>query len=147
MRNVGLILLLVSLLVGAAPAKERKKSLYARLGGAYAIAAVVDDFINNLLKDPVIVANPKVVAAMNNINVPGLKFHITNMLCAATGGPETYTGRDMATSHKHMAITEAEWNAMAGDLQKTLKDFDVPAPEQAELLTLLGGLKEKIVKP
>ena len=140
------ILLLCAVVLSPVQGKEKKKSLYLRLGGVYAISALVDHFIDKLLKDPVVVANPKVVAAMGNINVPGLKFHITNLLCSAAGGPESYTGRDMRSSHKHLDITEAEWNASVALLQQSLKDFDIKGPEGQEVLDLVSSLKEQIVK-
>lgn len=139
------LLLILSVLASAGAAPTRKRSLYQRLGGAYAISALVDDFLDKLLKDPIIVQNPKVVAAMGNINVPGLKFHITNFVCAAAGGPEVYTGRDMAKSHKHLSITQAEWDASVAILKQSLKDFDIKGPEGDEVLALVGSLQGQIV--
>jgi len=144
MRNLCLLLLL-TLVLAPTGAKEKKKSLYQRLGGVYAISALVDDFIDKLLRDPIVVKNPKVVAAMGNINVPGLKFHLTNFICSAAGGPETYTGRDMATSHKHLSITQEEWDASVAILTQSLKDFDIKGPEGEEVLQLVGSLRDQIV--
>jgi hemoglobin len=132
----------------AAPATATDQtSLYARLGGVYSIAAVVDDFVDRLLANPTITSNVVVVASMQRINPPGLKFHLTAMVCEATGGPEKYSGRAMKETHAHLGITEAEWQAMAADFKTTLDKFGVPPAEQDELFAIVGTTKADIVKP
>jgi hemoglobin len=123
-----------------------KASLYDRLGGSYAIAGVVDDLCTRLLADPVITANKQVVAHLPPEHLAGLKFLITEQICAATGGPQTYTGKSMKESHKGLMVSEAEWAAMAKDFQATLDKFKVPAAEQKELFDIVGTLKADIVE-
>ena len=67
------------------------------------------------------------------------------LICAGTGGPCTYTGRDMKTAHKGMGISDADFNALVGDLVKSLDKFKVPQKEQGELLAILGPMKSSIV--
>jgi len=112
---------------------SQEKSLYDRLGGVYAIATVVDDFIERLLVNDVLNANPAIKEARDRVPKAGLKFRVTELVCQVTGGPEKYTGRSMVDSHKHLNITEKEWQAMKDDFKKSLDHFNVPAKEQDEL--------------
>ena len=98
-------------------------SLYERLGGVYAIATVVDDFIDRVMTDPRLNANPRVDEAHHKVPPAGFKYLVTEMLCWAAGGPQRYTGRDMASSHRHLAITAGEWDAFMDDLAQTLDRF------------------------
>src|SRR6516225_7580632 len=88
---------------------EEKPSLYDRLGGVYSIATVVDDFIDRIMIDARLNANPKVDEAHHRVPPAGFKYLVTEMVCWATGGPQNYTGRSMKESHQHLMITAAEW--------------------------------------
>lgn len=125
--------------------KKKEKSLYDRLGGVYAIATVVDDFIDRLLVNDVLNANPAIKEARDRVPRAGLKYRVTEMVCMATGGPCKYTGRTMKESHKHLNITEKEWDAMVADFKVTLNKFNVPEKEQNELITVVGSTKKDIV--
>lgn len=127
-----------------APAAPHK-SLYDRLGGAYPLAVVVDDFIDRLLVDDVLNANPAIKAARDRVPKAGLKFHVTTLVCQVTGGPCKYVGRDMKTAHAHLNISESQWEAMAAAFKTSLDKFKVPAAEQAELFAIVGGTKADIV--
>lgn len=120
-------------------------SLYQRLGGNAAITAVVSEFVDVFVKDPVLNANPAVQVRFRNANVAWLKGSLTRFLCQAAGGPEKYTGRDMKTVHAEMQIGEKDWAAIASDLVGVLNKFKVPAAEQEELLALVGTTKADIV--
>ncbi len=138
-----------ALLAGsAAHAQTEEKaepSLYERLGGVYNIAAVVDDFIERLLVNDTLNANPAIDEARTRVPKAGLKFQVTAMVCQATGGPEQYAGRSMKDSHAHLNITESEWQAMAADFKKTLDKFEVPEKEQSELFAIIESTKPDIV--
>jgi hemoglobin len=123
------------------------KSLYERLGGVYAIAAVVDDFIDRIMDDPRINANAKVDEAHHRVSRAGFKYLVTEQVCAATGGPQRYTGRTMFDSHAHLEITEPEWQAFLDDLRQTFDKFAVPAAERQELLAIVESTKKDIVLP
>ena len=129
--------------VAQAPAAPA--SLYARLGGNGAITAVVNDFVDMLVADPVQTANPHILKAFKKTNVPRLKADLTNFVCHVTGGPEAYTGRDMKVIHKNMAISDKEWGAMANDFVTILNKYKVPQAEQNELLSIVGTTKADIV--
>src|SRR5215510_8669135 len=126
------------------PSKE-KPSLYERLGGIYSIATVVDDFIDRIMNDARLNANPLVNEAHHRVPPAGFKYLVTEMVCWATGGPQKYTGKSMAESHSHLKITDSEWEAFVDDFQQTLDKFAVPAQEQAELKAILNSTRAEIV--
>ena len=115
------------------------KSLFTRLGGLDAITAVVDDFVNN------VAADVRINAFFAKTDAVKLKKQLTDQICAATGGPCKYTGKNMKAAHKGMKITEADFNALVEDLVKSLDKFKVPQNEKDELLGALGGMKKDIV--
>jgi len=130
----------VSLSACSTPMKPMQdQSLYQRLGGKEAITAVVDDFIGNVAGDA------RINKRFANANTPRLKTLLVEQICAASGGPCTYTGRDMTTAHTGMDIQSAEFDALVEDLVKSLDKFKVPAREKSELLGALGGMKPAIV--
>ncbi|MCH9031240.1 MAG: group 1 truncated hemoglobin [candidate division Zixibacteria bacterium] len=120
-------------------------SLYDRLGGVYSIATVVDDFVERLLVNDVLNANPKIDAARDHVPKAGLKFRVTALICQLAGGPEVYHGRSMTDAHAHLGITEKEWDAMVADFVLSLNKFNVPEKEQGELFALVGPTKDQIV--
>jgi hemoglobin len=122
-----------------------QRTLYERLGGVYSIAVVVDDLIDRVMNDPRLNANPAVDEAHHKVPPAGFKYLATEMVCWATGGPQRYTGRSMAESHRHLNITPAEWDAFMDDLQQTLDKFQVPAAEQAELRAIVQSTYGDIV--
>jgi len=120
-----------------------KPSLYKRLGGYDAIAAVTDEFIGRLLSDPKFA---KFFAGASSDSKGKIRQHVVEQLCNATGGPCVYTGRTMKQSHAGLGITEDEWNASVQHLVASLDKFKVPEAEKAELLTIAGTLKADIVE-
>jgi hemoglobin len=127
--------------------QESKPSLYERLGGVYAIAAVVDDFIDRIMDNPRLNANPKVDEAHHRVSRAGFKYLVTEMVCWATGGPQHYTGRSMADSHADLDITEDEWQVFLADFRACLDHFAVPRAEQGELFAIVESTKGDIVRP
>lgn len=121
------------------------KTLYERLGGVYPIATVVDDFIERLLVNDTLNANPAIKAARETVPTAGLKYRVTSLVAQVTGGPEKYMGRAMKETHAHLNISEKEWQAMAADFKKTLDKFKVPDAEQQELFKIVGTTKADIV--
>ncbi len=123
----------------------KRTSLYDRLGGVYSIATVVDDFINRIMVDPRLNANPLVDEAHHRVPPAGFKYLVTEMVCWATGGPQKYTGKSMAESHSHLKIASVEWEAFLDDFQQTLEKFTVPLEEQAELKAIVNSTRSDIV--
>ncbi len=124
---------------------EAPPSLYDRLGGIYAIAAVVDDFIDRIMVDPRLNANSKVDEAHHKVSKAGFKYLVTEMVGWAAGGPQKYTGRSMFDSHAHLEITSGEWDAFLDDLNQTFEKFAVPAAERVELTAIVHSTKNDIV--
>jgi hemoglobin len=124
---------------------QEKPSLYDRLGGVYNIATVVDDLIDRVMVDVRLNANPRVDEAHHRVSPAGFKYFVTEMVCWAAGGPQQYSGRSMGDSHRHLMITEEEWQAFMDDVQQTLSRFEVPQQEQEELKAIVESTKEAIV--
>jgi len=120
-------------------------SLYDRLGGIYSIATVVDDFIDRVMADARLNANPRVDEAHHRVLPPGFKYLVTEMLAEAAGGPQHYTGRAMAESHRELQITPEEWRAFMEDLNETLDKFDVPQQERSEVIAIVESTRNDIV--
>lgn len=120
-----------------------EKSLYERLGGYDALAAVTDDFLGRLLGDKMFA---KFFAGASNDSKKKIRQHIVDFLCMATGGPCAYNGRDMKTAHAGLMITKEEWDASVKHLIATLDKFKVPEKEKSEVLTAVGGLEKDIVE-
>jgi hemoglobin len=115
------------------------KPLYDRLGGKPAITAVVDDFVGN------VAADTRINAAFAKTDIPHLKQMLVEQICQASGGPCTYTGKDMRTAHEGMHITDEQFNALVEDLGKSLDKFKVGKKEQSDLVGALGAMKGDIV--
>ena len=124
---------------------QEQVALYDRLGGVYNIATVVDDFIDRIMVDPRLNANPRVDEAHHRVLPPGFKYLVTEMVCWAAGGPQHYSGRSMEDTHRLLMITPQEWQAFMDDFQQTLDKFNVPLPEQEELVAIVESTREAIV--
>jgi hemoglobin len=122
---------------------SQQKSLYERLGGYDAIAAVTDDFIGRLATDP---TESRFFVGHSDDSIQRIRQHIVDQLCQVTGGPCVYKGRDMKTAHKGLGITQADWDISVKHLVATLDKFKVPGKEKNEVLTAISGLKDQIVE-
>ena len=115
-------------------------SLFERLGGKDAIVAVVDAFVARCAADG------RINGKFARTDIPRLKANLVDQVCEATGGPCTYSGRDMRTTHLAMAVTAGEFDALVGNLVATLDQFGVGEPEKAELLGALAPMRADIVE-
>jgi hemoglobin len=127
------------------PPAEEVKSLYERLGGREAIAAVSQKVLDSVDKNEVLQKNEAIVAARKKVDPKQLHEHLTNFVCKATGGPCEYTGRTMTESHVHLNISKEEWDAMGADFKAILDEMKVGPKEQEELMALIGSLEAQIV--
>ena len=119
------------------------KTLYERLGGYDAIAAVA----NNLL--PRMQADAQLGRFYQHRGEDGLRRSrqiLIDFLCSSAGGPLYYTGRDMKVTHKGMKISESDWSAFLGYLNDTLDTLQVPQPERKEVVALMQSTKADIVE-
>ena len=119
------------------------KSLYERLGGYDAISAVSNDLVDRLQADP------QLGRFWQHRSEDGLKRErqlLVDFLCAASGGPMYYTGRDMKLSHKGMRISESDWNIFMKHAAATLDKFKVPQRERDEVVAFVLSTKADIVE-
>lgn len=121
-------------------------TLYDRLGGAYAIATVVDHFSEATAANDEVAQNPALRDANERVPIAGLKFLRTLFFCEATGGPFTYTGKPLQEAHKDLAITGGEFDQVQAELKKSLEHFDVPEDMQTELLALFASQKQVVAQ-
>jgi hemoglobin len=135
--------LLTVITVGFVYAQQKTESLYKRLGGYDAIAAVTDDFLGRLAADP---TQSRFFVGHSDDSKQRIRQHIIDQLCQLTGGPCVYKGRDMKTTHKGLGITQADWDSSVKHLVATLDKFKVPEKEKNEVLTAVSGLKDQIVE-
>jgi hemoglobin len=117
-----------------------KLSLYERLGGTGPITAVVGKFVT------IVGGDKRINGYFAKTDLANLKRQLVDQVCQASGGPCTYTGRDMKTAHKGMKVTGAAFNALVEDLILALDTFNVPEQEKGELLSVLGPMKSDIVE-
>jgi hemoglobin len=133
-----------------------EKSLYERLGGVFAIAAVIDHFSDALVTNPIVGQksnNPQLREwHTNNLGrLPGLKFMRTLWVCNVTGGPFQYmatrpgkTPLGLEEAHRSFRISPAEFDEVAAELGRTLDFFKVPKREKGEVLTAFAAHKDEV---
>ena len=126
-----------------AQAAASQPSLYKRLGGYDAIAAVTDDFIGRLATDKSL---GRFFVGASADSQKRIRQLVVDQLCNMTGGPCLYIGRDMKTAHKGLGISEADWNTSVTLLVATLDKFKVPEKEKGEVLAAVSTLKKDIVE-
>ncbi|MFZ0657614.1 MAG: group 1 truncated hemoglobin, partial [Candidatus Binataceae bacterium] len=116
-------------------------TLYKRIGGYDVLAAVVDEFLRTLSSDPRMLRFSASYESRKRNRQLTLDY-----LCAATGGPTFYLGRDMKTAHAGLRITADEWTMSLDYLQRALIKFKVAEPESRDLVALFSGLKDQVVE-
>lgn len=134
-----------SLIDGAtrSPQRPAQKSLYERLGGYNAIAAVVDDALPRVVNDPKLA---RYFVGLSTNSKQRVRELLVDLICTATSGPCVYIGRDMKTSHAGLGINESEFQAFATDVIASLDKFKVPKKEKDELVSIVASLKREIVE-
>lgn len=120
-----------------------QESLYKRLGGYDAIAAVTDDFIGRLATDKTL---SRFFVATSDDTKHKIRQHIVDQLCNVTGGPCLYIGRTMKDAHHGMKISENDWSITVKLLIESLNKFKVPQKEQNEFLAIVSSVKKDIVE-
>jgi hemoglobin len=123
-------------------------TLYERLGGVYAISAVVDHFSDQLVQRRTISGtNPFIKEWTDNkaaVRLPGLKFLRTLWLCAISGGPFQYTGEALADAHFEFELTPSEFDEVAAVLADSLDHFGIPTNEKEEVLAAFAAYKPAV---
>lgn len=124
------------------------QSLYDRLGGIFAISAVVDRFSDAIIKNPKLNQNPQ-LAAWNRdeaaTRLPGLKVMRTIWIASVAGGPFQYTGKPLAEAHPRFKLTEAEFKEVGAEIVRALEFYKVPEREQQELVKAYNSSMADVV--
>ena len=153
---VAMLTLCAMALSPALPAQQPEKSLYDRLGGAFAIAAVVDHFSDALVQNPIVGKTSKNPAlaewhTKNLDRLPGLKFMRTLWVCEVTGGPFKFsatkpgkTPLGLEEAHRNLKITSEEFDEVAAELGRSLDHAKVPAREKGEVLAAFAAHKQEV---
>lgn len=113
------------------------KSLYERLGGIFAIAAVVNRFSDEIITNPKLNVNPNLKAWNENeaeFRLPGLKFGRTQWVAALAGGPYEYTGLPLSEAHLEFHLTPDEFAEVGAEIVRALDFYQVPEREKEELV-------------
>jgi hemoglobin len=133
-------------------------TLYDRLGGAFAIAAVVEHFSDAIVKNPIVgqqSENPQLREwhTSNLGRLPGLKFMRTLWVCNVAGGPQHYAATEpgstplgLEEAHRKLKISPAEFDEVAAELGRTLDFFKVPEPEKEEVLAAFAAHKDEVTQ-
>ena len=122
---------------------DQEKTLYERLGGYDAIAAVADNLLPRLENDAQL---GRFWANRGDDGIAREKQLLIDYLCTSAGGPMLYTGRDMQTSHRGMGITESDWQIFIDHIKATLADFQVPQKEQDDVIAFIDSTRADIVE-
>ena len=120
-----------------------EKTLYARIGGYDAIAAIVDEFLQTLAAEPQMA---RFGAAMNFDSRRRNRQLTLDYLCAESGGPAFYLGKDMKTGHAGLGISASDWQVSMAHVERAMKKFNVPERESKEFFALISNLKGQIVE-
>ncbi len=147
----------VSRYIPQVPQKSPKKSLYERLGGVFAISAVINHFSDALIENPMVgrtSKNPalKKWSTENLDRLPGLKFMRTLWVCNITGGPYVYsptkpgkTKLGLEKAHQKFHISSQEFNEVAAELGRSLDFYKVPKAEKGEVLAAFAAHKHEVL--
>ena len=133
-----------------ATAAAEEPSLYERLGGIFAIAAVVDRFSDEIITNPKLNANPALKAWNDTeaaARLPGLKFGRTQWIAALAGGPYEYSGLPLEEAHKDFHLTAEEFAEVGAEIVRALDYFQVPEREKQELVDAYMQSMPEVVDP
>jgi hemoglobin len=155
-RSLAVVMTLTAFAISASAQATEEKSLYERLGGVFAIAAVVDHFSDAVVQNPIVGKDSKNPQLRNwhrnNLNrLPGLKFMRTLWVCDITGGPFKFsptkpgsTPLGLENAHRDLKISPAEFDEVAAELGRTLDWAKVPAREKGEVLAAFAAHKNEV---
>lgn len=122
---------------------DTSATLYQRLGGYDAVAAVATSLIRRLMADEQL---GRFWAHRGQDGLDREKQLLIDFLCASAGGPVLYTGRDMTTSHRGMRISESDWSVFIAHVKDTLAEFEVPLRETNDVISFVESTKSEIVE-
>ncbi len=116
-------------------------SLYARCGGIFGVASFVDACMDAWMAEPTLNANAAVATWHGRAQRCGFKFLVTQLISYQCGGPQVYTGREMAASHKHLSISPEEWDAFMTALDAVCGEFKLPDDDRSDLRAVVASMR------
>ncbi|WP_313085307.1 group 1 truncated hemoglobin [Pseudomonas sp.] len=131
-----LFCLLLGACAGQAPEDD---SLYRQLGGERGVTRIVEGMLLHIAGDP------RIVAHFQDLDIQRLRDKLIEQFCFEAGGPCVYTGDSMQESHKGLALTPSDFNALVEDLQLAMKEEGVPLPAQNRLLARLAPMRSQVI--
>jgi len=138
-RQIAALAAVIAFLGFAAPARAQS-ALYDDLGGKDGTAAIVGGMVDNALADD------RIKAVFDNINIPRLKGLLAEQFCTLVGGPCNYHRRSMKDTHAGLDLHEADFNALIEDLEAAMDARDIPWATQVKLLAILAPIEHDVVK-
>ena len=123
---------------GAEPLAEG--AVFEAFGGVEGVSRIIDDLVDRSVRDP------RLEEIFKPTDLVRLRRTLKEQVCFILGGPCAYTGRDMASSHKDLGVTTAEFNALVENLQGAMDDAGVPFRAQNRLLAKLAPMKDDVVE-
>lgn len=123
---------------GAEPLAEG--AVFEAFGGVEGVSLIIDDLVDRSVRDP------RLEEIFKPTDLVRLRRTLKEQVCFILGGPCAYTGRDMASSHKDLGVTTAEFNALVENLQGAMDDAGVPFRAQNRLLAKLAPMKDDVVE-
>lgn len=133
--------LISALLAGCASAPPaRSATLYERIGGESGVAAITESLLIRSAEDP------RIRDDFAEADIVNLYERLVEHLCALTGGPCTYGGRDMKAAHVGLGLTEADFNALVENLVDAMTERGVPIAAQNELLAILAPMRGDVIR-
>lgn len=120
-------------------------SLYERLGGTYAIASAADYLVDRLHTNATLNKNRKVEDFHTDKFKAGYKFLVTAWSIEAAGGPKCYPGKDMFEAHKHLGLTNYDFDVTAHEIRNTLYQLGVPQKETDEFMVIIENFRAKVI--
>jgi hemoglobin len=141
--RIRILLFAIGLAVGVTKGQEKPRAtLYERVGRYDGIATIVDEYFKNVRADPQFAR----FGGRGADSLRRAKQLLKDQLCAMTGGPCVYIGRDMKTAHGGLGITESDWAANMNHMTAALEKAHISGNEKDEFLGIVGSLKPQIVE-
>jgi len=135
----GPVLLLALLLGACAGQPATNNSLYQQLGGEPGITRIVEGMLLRTAEDP------RIVEHFQNVDIQRVRDKLVEQVCVEADGPCIYTGDSMEESHKGLALTPSDFNALVENLQAAMAEQAVPIPTQNRLLARLAAMRGQVI--
>ncbi|MCQ4258398.1 group I truncated hemoglobin [Stutzerimonas stutzeri] len=134
-----IVVLLCLLLAACAQQPSNDDDLYQQLGGEPGLSRIVEGMLLRVAGDP------RIFEHFRDVDIQRVRDKLVEQLCAEAGGPCVYSGDSMEESHKGLALTPSDFNALVENLQASMTAEAVPIPTQNRLLARLAPMRSEII--